>query len=105
MPVLPLFGDMHLNIGHVLAEAPSNKAGSGKEWAIVEADARLSSEFEIVNHMSNFRLAHAKYLAQFMTYVNEMRAMQRAKVEISAARCRESIKLAIDGLKLLTDWL
>jgi hypothetical protein len=60
-----------------------------KVWGGTTTDAKLSIEYELINHIDSTRQAYTDYLARFTTMINEIKAVHREGKSVQYATAKE----------------
>ena len=115
-PVVPLYGDMQIDLEAVLRRAPNFE-----ERALhSSSQARTEAEYLLTNSLAKDLAAHNEFVARHAALLNEVRAalkqIQKEKGDDAGAGvgaiarklplplCRRALAVTLEGLQLLAQW-
>jgi cytoplasmic FMR1 interacting protein len=79
-PVIPLYGDMHTNVLHILARCQSYDADRmDSSWASTTT-SKLHQSYLLVHHIGRIRREYATVTCDYAAMLNEVRAHNRSKI-------------------------
>ena len=107
-PVVPLYGDMQINLEAVLRRAPN----FDERVLQSSSAARTAGEYLLQHSLASDAASHNAYVARHASLLNEIRAAQRAATTAEAAAdvalplplCRRAADITLEGLRLLAHW-
>ncbi|XP_046852032.1 cytoplasmic FMR1-interacting protein 2-like isoform X2 [Xenia sp. Carnegie-2017] len=103
LPVVPLFGDMQIELVSYVKMCPNYKSDADK-WncAGSNAEEKVISQYNLLTKMDTIRDEHLHYISELARYNNEM--ITSSTTPRSSSQHRELRKLALRGLQLLSSW-
>lgn len=100
-PIVPLYGDMQITLEAFIKKSANYDE---KSWGITGIDAKLSFDYEIINHVDTVRQLHNDYLSRFATMINEVKVMMKQTKQIDYNVAKEVYSIVLQGLQFLSDW-
>lgn len=102
-PVVPLFGDMQIQIKYDLDRCP--------HWTqdykdrIDDKSRSIRQKYSLLHHHEQIRKENSAYTSRFCSLMNRIQAIKRSKTgTIDTKICEETFRTVTDGIRYISSW-